>query len=52
MVSNPAIQNLIREDKVFQIPTIMQTGAADGMILMDKSIEQLKSDGIINYVTA
>tara|TARA_B100001121_G_scaffold287226_1_gene284333 strand:- start:139 stop:1140 length:1002 start_codon:yes stop_codon:yes gene_type:complete len=49
MISNPAIQNLIREDKVFQIPTIMQTGAADGMVLMDKSIELLRSDGVINY---
>ena len=49
MISNPAIQNLIREDKIFQIPTIMQTGSSEGMILMDKYIENLKADGIISY---
>ena len=49
MISNPAIQNLIREDKIFQIPTIMQTSSSEGMILMDKYIENLKADGIINY---
>ena len=49
MISNPAIQNLIREDKIFQIPTIMQTGSSEGMILMDKYIENLKVDGIISY---
>ena len=49
MVSNIAVQNLIREDKVFQIPTIMQSSASEGMILMDKSIEQLKVDGLIDY---
>jgi len=49
MISNPAIQNLIREDKIFQIPTIMQTGSSEGMILMDKYIENLKADSIIGY---
>ena len=49
MVNNAAIQNLIREDKVFQIPTVMQTGSSDGMVLMDKYIEMLKADGLIDY---
>jgi len=47
MVCNNAIQNLIREDKVFQIPSIMQTAMAEGMITMDKSIENLKAMGQI-----
>ena len=47
MRCNPAVQNLIREGKVFQIPSIMQTAAAEGMITMDKSIENLRTSGQI-----
>ena len=47
MVCNSAIQNLIREDKVFQIPSIMQTAMAEGMITMDKAIENLRATGQI-----
>ena len=35
------IQNLIREAKIHQIPSIMQTAVRDGMITMDKSLEEL-----------
>ena len=47
MKCNPAVQNLIREGKIFQIPSIMQTAAAEGMITMDKSIENLRAAGKI-----
>ena len=47
MVCNGAVQNLIREDKVFQIPSIMQTAMAEGMITMDKSIENLRAINLI-----
>ena len=47
MVCNNAVQNLIRENKVFQIPSIMQTSMAEGMITMDKAIENLKATGAI-----
>jgi|TARA_Y100000782_G_scaffold108688_1_gene132623 twitching motility protein PilT len=47
MVCNSAVQNLIRENKVFQIPSIMQTAMAEGMITMDKAIENLKAMGSI-----
>ena len=49
MVCNPAIKNLIRENKIHQVPTVMQTGLKDGMITMDKSIENLINDGLINF---
>ena len=49
MVSNVAVQNLIRENKIYQIPSAMQTGISDGMIQMEKSIEQLLQAGVINY---
>ncbi len=35
MVVTPAIQNLIRENKVYRIDSSIQTGAKDGMFLMD-----------------
>ncbi len=38
MVVTPGISNLIREGKVFQIPTALQTGASVGMISMDQSL--------------
>ena len=50
MVCNPAVKNLIREGKVFQIPGVMQTGQRDGMITMEKSIEGLIDSKIINNV--
>jgi len=37
----PAIANLIREGKVFQIPSIMQTGKRYGMCLMNESLLDL-----------
>ena len=41
MVGSPAISNLIREGKTFQIPSIMQTGKGDGMQLMDQHLMSL-----------
>ena len=48
MVCNQAIKTLIREAKIHQIPSVMQTGQRDGMISMEKSIEQLISSGTIS----
>ena len=42
------IQNLIREAKIHQIPSIMQTSVKDGMITMTKSLEQLAQAGKID----
>ncbi|WP_438997257.1 type IV pilus twitching motility protein PilT [Candidatus Puniceispirillum sp.] len=47
MVCIPAIANLIREQKVVQIQTIMQTGHQYGMVTMDKYIEMLEDKGMI-----
>ncbi|ACM18808.1 twitching motility pilus retraction ATPase [Geotalea daltonii FRC-32] len=41
MMGTPAIGNLIREGKTFQIPSIMQTAKKDGMQLMDQHILDL-----------
>ena len=48
MLVNSAISNLIREGKIYQIPTAIQTGSALGMISMDQSLAELKNKGIIS----
>ena len=49
MIMNAAIRNLIRESKVFQINTVIQTGARQGMSTMDNHLVQLYKHGTINY---
>ncbi len=41
LVATPAIANLIREDRTFQIPSLMQIGQRQGMRLMDYSLAEL-----------
>ena len=48
MKCTPPIQNLIREAKIHQIPSIMQTAVRDGMITMEKSLEELAKAGKID----
>lgn len=47
LVVNHAIGNLIREGKTFQMPSIIQTGRKEGMILMDQSIIELVNQKIV-----
>ena len=47
MMSTPAIRNLIRENKTFQIQNTMQTGLSKGMHTMDQDIIKLYKQGII-----
>ena len=47
MVCIPAVSNLIREAKIVQIQTVMQTGQQHGMVTMDKYIELLNENGLI-----
>ena len=53
MVPNPAIRNLIREDKVHQIYSMMQTGQAKyGMQTMNQSLAELYQRRQISYEEA
>jgi twitching motility protein PilT len=47
MFAVPAIANLIRESKIFQIPSIMQTGKKLGMQLMNDALVKHVKDGNI-----
>ena len=46
------VQNLIREAKIHQIPSIMQTAVREGMITMEKSIQDLVTSGKIDASAA
>jgi twitching motility protein PilT len=48
LVITKAVGNLIRENKTFQIHSILQTGASQGMCLMDESIRQHLAAGAIS----
>jgi twitching motility protein PilT len=52
LLNNSAIANLIREGKVAQIKSVIETGTAAGMITMDKHVKQLYKDGIITKEVA
>lgn len=48
MVCNHAVRNLIREGKIFQIDSVMQTARGDGMMTMDAAIEMLVATGQVD----
>ncbi len=52
MMATPAIRNLIREDKVAQMYSIIQTGAAHGMQTMEQNARQLLAQGIVSHEEA
>ena len=47
MVANPAIRNLIRENKLAQIPSIMQTSKAIGMQTMEAACQDLVAKNLV-----
>jgi len=47
MITNPAVANLIRENKIAQIPSVIQTSKREGMQTMQTAIKQLYTDGLI-----
>ncbi len=52
MIATPAIRNLIREGKVHQIDSAIQTGRECGMQTMDQSLRDLYERGLISFEDA
>jgi twitching motility protein PilT len=48
LVNNKAVGNLIRENKTFQLFSMLQTGASQGMCLLDDSLNKLLASGVIS----
>jgi twitching motility protein PilT len=47
LMANKAVGNLIRENKTFQIKSVLQTGATHGMCLLDASLAELVKNKVI-----
>jgi twitching motility protein PilT len=52
LINTPAIANIIRENKVPQIKTVIQTSADVGMFSMDQNIKELLQNNLIDEPTA
>ena len=48
MIGTPAVRNLIREGKVAQLPSAIQTGQKFGMITLDQSLKDLVGKGVVD----
>ena len=47
LIVTPSVANLIREAKIFQVPSVMQTGKKYGMCLMNESFTDLVKKKIV-----
>lgn len=47
LMATPPVRNLIRENKTYQIPNVLQTSRAQGMNTLDDDIERLLNEGLI-----
>jgi twitching motility protein PilT len=52
MIGTPAIRNLIREDKVAQMYSAIQTGQAVGMQTLDQNLQELVKRGLVSRLDA
>ena len=52
MIGTPAIRNLIREDKVAQMYSAIQTGAGHGMITMDQCLTKMVQQKVVTSEAA
>jgi len=52
LIRNNAVSNLIREGRAFEIPHVIETGAKEGMISLDRSLADLVRIGEITIENA
>jgi len=48
LINTPAVSNLIRENNISQIPSVLQTNAKEGMVSMKHAVELLEKEGLID----
>jgi twitching motility protein PilT len=49
MTNTMAVSNLIREGKIHQIYSVLETASKEGMVTMDQAIKDLFLEGLISY---
>jgi len=52
LINTPAVSNLIRENKIAQIKTVIETSSKDGMVSLDHDLKKLYDEKIITKETA
>ncbi len=52
LINTPAISNLVRENKIAQIKTVIQTSADEGMFTIDQDLRRLYEEGMISKEVA
>lgn len=52
LINTPAVANIIRENKIPQIKSVIQTSADEGMFSMEQNIKDLLQQGLIEETTA
>lgn len=52
LTRTPAVANLIRENKISQLPSVIQTGLSQGIISLEANLSRLVSAGKISQATA
>jgi twitching motility protein PilT len=52
LINNTAVSNLIRENRIHEIPSVIETGLEQGMIDMNRSLSRLVQNGDITVENA
>ncbi len=52
MIANTAVRNLIREEKTYQIPSVIQSGTKEGMQSLDQSLYSHVMNGYLDRLVA
>ena len=52
MIATPAVRNLIREAKTFELPNVMRLSSKDGMQVLDEALASLVRGGIVSQEEA
>ena len=52
LVGIPAVGHLIRDEKIHQLPSLMQLNQREGMITLDRCLEELVARGVVAPVDA
>jgi twitching motility protein PilT len=47
LIKTPAVANIIRDERLAELPSILQTGASEGMITFEKDLQRLKDEGVV-----
>ena len=47
LVRTPAVSNIIRENRLVELNSVLQTGGSDGMISFEKDLKRLVKEGVV-----